>query len=154
MEDVSGLVLEEDAHPLTFSDAGAQAPVVVDGARLVGRRERDAVVEVEVGLGRGDPLEAPTHPFLVRRELGERSTGDGDEGDIPSIEVDDVRVEVVGPEGAALAADIVFGSEHEVVDDELALVLEELGERLLALRAFEDVVLLDPLPRQLASCPA
>ena len=39
-------------------------------------------------------------------------------------------VEVVGPERAALAADVPFGREHEVVDDELASIAEELRQRL------------------------
>jgi hypothetical protein len=34
-----------------------------------------------------------------------------------------------------------------VVDDELASPVEELGQRLLAVRAVEDVLLLDRLPR-------
>jgi hypothetical protein len=33
-----------------------------------------------------------------------------------------------------------------VVDDQLAPALEELGQRLLALRTVEHVLLLDPLP--------
>src|SRR5262249_3831865 len=59
-----------------------------------------------------------------------------------------------GPEGAALAAGFPFGAEHEVVDDELAATLEEVGERLPAARALEDVRLVDPDPRQRAPLSA
>ena len=38
-----------------------------------------------------------------------------------------------------------------MVDDELGAPVEELGQRLLALRPLEHVLLLDPLPGQLAS---
>jgi hypothetical protein len=38
-----------------------------------------------------------------------------------------------------------------VVDEELAAPGEEIGERLLAIRAFEGIALLDPQPGQLAS---
>src|SRR5207245_1737631 len=42
------------------------------------------------------------------------------------------------------------GAEHEVVDDELALAGEEVGEGVLSLGAVEDVFLLDLLPGELA----
>src|SRR5438034_1864677 len=150
VEDVPALVPEEDAHPLALRPARAQAAVVVDRARLVFGRERHAVVEVEVVLRRRDPREAPTHPLLVREELGERRARDRNEGHVPRVHVDDVGVEVVGPERAALAAGVVVRSEHEVVDDELAPALEELGEGPLAVRRVEDVLLLDAFPRQRA----
>ena len=60
------------------------------------------------------------------------------------------RIEVVGPERADRAADIVTGVEHEVVDEELATAVEEICERDLAARPFEHVPLVDGLPRQVA----
>src|SRR5207248_1513994 len=44
--------------------------------------------------------------------------------------------------------------KHEVVDDELTAILEDIRERLGAVRAIEDVQLVDLLPRQLAPLPA
>ena len=41
-------------------------------------------------------------------------------------------------------------AEHEVVDDELAAPVEQVGERDLSLRRVEDVVLVDLDPGQLA----
>src|SRR5437588_6486585 len=63
-------------------------------------------------------------------------------------------VEVVGPEGAAAAADLPVRTVHEVVDDELAALAEEIREHFPAILALEDVFLLDPLPRQVPALPA
>src|SRR5437762_1120013 len=63
-------------------------------------------------------------------------------------------VEVVGPEGAAAAADLPVRTVHEVVDDELAALAEEIREHFPAVLALEDVFLLDPLPRQVPALPA
>src|SRR6185295_10741962 len=52
------------------------------------------------------------------------------------------------------AALLPVGAEHEVIDDELALAGEEVGERLLSLRAIEDVFLLDLFPWELATLAA
>ena len=41
-----------------------------------------------------------------------------------------------------------------MVDDQLTAAIEELGERLLAFRPVEDVLLLHPHPGQLAALPA
>src|SRR6266480_8130051 len=63
------------------------------------------------------------------------------------------RVEVVGPERADRTAGLVFWIEHEVIDEQLAAAVEQLRQRLLTARAFEDVVLLDRLPRQSLPLP-
>src|SRR5437868_15543250 len=63
-------------------------------------------------------------------------------------------VEVVGAEGAAAAADLPVRTVHEVVDDELAALAEEIREHFPAILALEDVFLLDPLPRQVPALPA
>src|SRR5262249_20907315 len=59
-------------------------------------------------------------------------------------------VEVVGPEGAALAARLPIRIEHEMVDDELTAAGEELGQVLPAVRSLEDISLVHALPRQIA----
>src|SRR4029453_9218162 len=58
---------------------------------------------------------------------------------------------VVGDERAVRAALVVIRAEHEVVDDELALAVEEIGERAAPVRPLEDVLLLDGHHRQLAA---
>ena len=55
---------------------------------------------------------------------------------------------VVGFERAARAAHVQVVPPHEVVHDELAVVAEQVGERLLALGRVEHVGLLDLDPGQ------
>ena len=57
---------------------------------------------------------------------------------------------MVGHERAARATLLPIRSEHEVVDDQLAAPVEEVGERDLALGRVENVILLDLHPGQLA----
>ena len=58
--------------------------------------------------------------------------------------------EAVGAQRTVRAPGLVVGMEHEVVDDELTAAGEEVGERLLAVGAIEDVLLVDAFPRQVA----
>src|SRR6266511_4854098 len=61
---------------------------------------------------------------------------------------------MIGPERAALATLLPSWSEHEMHDDQLAASIEEVGERLLAVRPVEAIPLLHPDPGQLAALPA
>src|SRR5262245_2166164 len=79
---------------------------------------------------------------------------DGDEAHVAMREVDVDAVEVVGPEGAVLAAHLPIRGEHEVVDGELAPRAEEPGERFLPARPLERVRLVDLFPRELATLAA
>src|SRR6266487_4050446 len=55
--------------------------------------------------------------------------------------------------GADRAACLVGRSEHEVVDEQLGTVVEEIGEGLRAVLRLEAAVLLDRDPGQLAPFP-
>src|ERR1700720_4735682 len=57
---------------------------------------------------------------------------------------------MVGVERAADAALLPPGTEHEMLDDQLAASVEEVSERLLALRAIENIGLFDLDPGQFA----
>jgi hypothetical protein len=57
-------------------------------------------------------------------------------------------VEVIGEERAAGASRLPAGLEHEVIGDELAAPVEQLGQGLAAALGLEHVVLVDPHPRQ------
>lgn len=63
-------------------------------------------------------------------------------------DVDDGSVDVVSHEGAGFAACVPICVEHEVLDDELAHVGEQVAETFLPIRAFKSVVLFDHYPRQ------
>ena len=55
---------------------------------------------------------------------------------------------MVGHERARLAALIPIRVEHEVLDDELVLVLKELAQRHAPIGSLEGVCLFQPHPRQ------
>jgi hypothetical protein len=63
-------------------------------------------------------------------------------------------VDEVGQERAARATLLPSGTEHEVVDQQLAAPAEQVGEALLAVRPVEDVLLLDLDPGQLTALRA
>src|SRR5262249_48304189 len=116
--------------------------------------ERGSEVVVEPVSARGDPREAPAEPVAIGGELLERRARDRDERDVPGLQVDDIRVEAVGPERATRAALVVLRPGHDVVEDELAPPVEELGEGLPPLRRVEDVLPPDALPREIPLLPA
>ena len=66
------------------------------------------------------------------------------------FEVRERAFNVVDLERAAHAALLPSGAVHEMFDDQLATSVEEIGERLFALRTIEQVILLDLDPRQRA----
>ncbi|MCY1403490.1 hypothetical protein D9M71_186740 [compost metagenome] len=57
-------------------------------------------------------------------------------------------VDVVGEEGAAGATFLPVGAEHEVVDDQGAATVEQVGQGFPAVRPFEGVDLVDTDPGQ------
>src|SRR5689334_6518141 len=59
-------------------------------------------------------------------------------------------VEVVCPEGAALAAGLPVGAEHEVIDHQLRASSEQVCQRFPSVGSLEDVILRDALPWQAA----
>ena len=63
-------------------------------------------------------------------------------------------VEMIGEERAARAAFLPAGTEHEVIDEQLAAAAEQVGERLLAAGPVEHVALVDLNPGQFAALPA
>jgi hypothetical protein len=67
------------------------------------------------------------------------------------LQMDGQALEIVAPEGAALAALLPFGCEHEVIDDQLRLAGEQLRQSLAAVRAIERIGLVHPLPRERAA---
>ena len=99
-------------------------------------------------------METPAHALLERRDLREGRARHYRKGHIAMGQVNGHAVEVIGQIGAAGAAFAPSGAEHEVVDNELAAIVEEVGECLLAARAFEDVRLFDALPGKFAALAA
>src|SRR5262249_59322333 len=92
--------------------------------------------------------------LLEGLELGQWGAGHGDERGIPLAQMGREPVEIVGPEGAGLAARLPIRREHEVIDDELGLAGEEVRQALPARGPLEVIGLLHALPGQLAPRPA
>jgi hypothetical protein len=65
-------------------------------------------------------------------------------------QVDIGAIEMIGQIRTAWAARLPARAVHEVIDDELALAAEQIGEGFLAARPVENIGLLDLYPRQLA----
>jgi hypothetical protein len=152
VEDAAGAVLVEhaDARRLLAREP-VRAVVVVDVA--LGHfvlRERHVIVVVEVVPVGRHPLEAPAHALLEGLDLGQRRPRNRHQRHVPGIQVHDVAVEIVGRPGAARATLLPLRPEHEVIDDQLAAAVEEVGESLLALRPVEVIGLVDLDPGQLA----
>ncbi len=61
---------------------------------------------------------------------------------------------MIGQERAARATLRPPRTKHEVVHDQLASAVKEVGERLLTVRSIEDILFLHPLPGQFAALPA
>jgi hypothetical protein len=69
-------------------------------------------------------------------------------------QMDRGTVEMIGKKGAAWAALFPTRPEHEVIYDKLAAPIEQVSERLFALRPIEGILLFNLLPGQLAALPA
>jgi hypothetical protein len=68
--------------------------------------------------------------------------------------MDHRAVEMIGQQRTARTAFFPVGAEHEVIDDQLALAAEQIGQRLLAARSLEYVALVHALPGQFAALAA
>lgn len=58
------------------------------------------------------------------------------------LEMHECAFDVVGSERAADAPRRPAGTEHEMMDDQLAAPIKQIGERLLPVRSFENILLL------------
>jgi hypothetical protein len=88
---------------------------------------RDVEVVVEVSPVRTHPREGPAQAFLITVDLGDRRPGDAYEGRGAAGKVVE-RWDVVAQERARGTAGVPGRREHEVVDYELAVGTEEVGE--------------------------
>ena len=119
-------------------------PVVVR-SRPDGLVDRDAEVVVEVAAVRRVPGDVPAPLRLVPLQLLQRRPRHHGVAGVAGVEVvEEARRHLVGAGGAARAALLPVGVEHEVVDDQLAAGPRTgRARRTAAVRAVEHVVLLD-----------
>src|SRR5580700_4417319 len=79
-----------------------------------------------------------------KRAISDSGARDGDEDDVTLCQVHGRAVGVVGHIGAILAALLPARSEHEVLHQQLAVAVEQIGQRAPAHRRVERVGLVDP----------
>ena len=149
---MAGLLRRAVGHPALAHrlELLPTAVVVFDrGDRLV-LGHVEVVVEV-AAVGRV-PRKRPTLAAAVVLDLGEGSPRHRRERRVPLVQVLEQTVgHLVRPGRAARAAVVPARVEHEVLHDQLSAPFEEVGQRRLSLRSFEDVVLLDPHHRELSA---
>src|ERR1700719_1674692 len=142
MKDGAGFILVEHARAVkVFELVLSHLEVVIDLAlREFLRSERYVVVVVEIVAIRRYPVKAPFHALLVSLDLVQRRARDRHEGDIVMLQMHVRAVNVIGQERAPDTSNLFAGAEHEVIDDQLTAAVEELSERLLAVRRVEYVL--------------
>ena len=131
---------------------GVDVVVVVGLAlRQFLRPERHVEVVIEVVAVRRRPPDLPAHALAERLQLRQRRAGDRDVADVVMFQMHQGAADLVDLERAPDAALGPVGSEHEVLDDELAASVEQVGERPRAVRRVEHVGLVQPDPGQRAA---
>jgi len=86
-----------------------------------------------------------------RGDLRERRMRHGDVRHVVMLQMRDDSRHMIRQERAADAALFPVRAEHEVVDDQLAASVEQIGECFCALRRVERIGLVDLHPRQFAA---
>src|ERR1700728_1079330 len=140
VENVAGRAPAEraGAGPLLAGEFLLLIIIHCDPGGFLLRRRRHVIVEVEIAAEGRHPFEMPSHAALEFLDLPERRPGDDDEGDVTLRDVNGRTVEMIGEQRTARAAFLPVGSEHEVVDDELALRAEKAAQRFLAAGTVEN----------------
>src|SRR6516164_3983831 len=96
----------------------------------------------------------PSHALPECFNFGQARARNYRKRNVALCEVNSHAIEIVGEERAARASFFPSRTEHEVIHNELAATVEQVVQRYLSLRAIEDVVLLDLLPRKFAALAA
>jgi len=137
-----------------FSSFGHFVVIIYFALRDFLLGERNVIVEVEVAAERRHPLEAPAHALFVSLEFRQRRSRDRQQRHVIMLEVRERAVDVIAQERTARATLLPIRTEHEMIEDQLTASVEEIGQRLFALRAVEDILLVDLDSRQLATLVA
>src|SRR6266849_4982805 len=149
-EDADTTMLARPGGPgLAHVDQLLRGPeVVFDGRNTLVVSHVEVVVEV--ASLRRIPREGPAHPLPEWLDLADRCPRHRSERGIVRVQVGQ-GTDAVGLVGADRTPLVPGRVEHEVLHDELGPALEQIKEAGFAVRAFEDVVLLDSDGRHLAA---
>src|ERR1700692_1154661 len=108
------------------------------------------MVIVEVPPERRHPRESPSHSFLESLNLRQGGARNRRQCHVALRQVNGRAVEGIRQERAARTTFLPSRTKHEVIHDQLAPAVKEIGQCLLPLRPVKDIILIPPLPRQLA----
>src|SRR5204863_7045165 len=113
-------------------DLALRAVVVLERQAAV--LEGDVEVVVEVRADRRVPREVPAHALLEGLDLDDGRVRHARERGVAHVQMREMADLVCEPR-AARASGVLVVEPHEVVDEELAATLEQLGETELAVAA-------------------
>lgn len=89
--------------------------------------QRNMKIVIEIRAKRTIPRKRPAHALLERLNLLKRPTGDSNELRVAEFQVLQIG-DVIGEERTCRTASFSVRPEHEVVDNELFLTLEQVGQ--------------------------
>src|SRR5208337_3177093 len=112
------------------------------------RLERDIEVIVEVAAEGGNPEEFPVHALAHDFDLIDWRSGDDRIADIVILKVGQNACHMIDFERAPHALMPRAGRHHEMLDVKLAVPSKEIGQRQLPFGSVEEILLLDPNPRE------
>ncbi|MNO57938.1 hypothetical protein D3C76_484860 [compost metagenome] len=150
MENLAGLIAIEHAESGQFFLGAIGFFVVIGGLAggdVFGAGGHTEVIVEITAFGR-HPVEFPAHAPPERLEFSERCMGHRHHRDVMVRQVLVGPVDVVGQERATGTAFIPAFGEHEMVNDQLAAAIEQVGEFQFAIGSLEVVVLVDFHPGQ------
>src|SRR5215469_15646877 len=134
MENVAGLSFVEHAYARgLLTREFTCVEVVVLALRHFFLGERYAKIVIERVPVRRYPLKLPAHPLLERLDLGKGRSRNCDQGHIALLEVDDAGIEVISRHRAAWTTLLPVRAEHEMIHNQLAASVEEVGQGLTSL---------------------
>src|SRR5438034_59753 len=152
VKDVTIFVFVEHTQPRKFVAHEFSHRVVVIHLvlLLIFLGERNVIVKIEITAVRRYPLEPPVHALFVWRELGQRRTRNDNQSYVAMREVPVRPVKMISQIGAAFATLFPARTEHEMINNQLAAALEQIGQSLFSLWAIKDILLLDLGHREFA----
>src|SRR5215467_15437295 len=101
------------------------------------------VVIVEITSVGRNPIKLPSQALLEGFDFGQGRSGNRRKGNVALRKMHQCSVRMIHVERAAGAGFFPLRAEHEVINDELAFAVEEIGESSLAAGGIENVVLFD-----------
>src|SRR5215475_5799871 len=108
------------------------------------------VIKIEICIVRRNPLEIPTHPFLVRRQLTISSPRNSDHGHISVVQMHNYSIEIVSLKGTMQTSCFPVWIKHKVIDYQLTSSVKKFCQSLFPIRPLKEILFINCHPRQIA----